>query len=540
MILAPLSFFVPGYAILHGLQLKFSPAQMLALSPACSYFLYGLLVLPFLALRWPYDWLAGVHVIIMTGGVFYIVRRRLHREILRASPWPLLSTLVIFASAAAFLTLPARYEDIPNLLSRDLHHTRVPDLAGDSYLPYRTAQFVLHRLDPDQVDFYFGHRISERSPWPGLVTAYWLSALRAEVPAIIHTIGGFWIFEITGTFLNSLPLLGVALLGSVWLQQAASPWLCLFVAANPFLFMHTVYTRPGNLVAYLVLLSFAFLLLFQREGRVAFLAVSAFCAGLGYLSHPLAAAYIVGAGIYLLVLCGKTRNMKAAAGWALIVLILFLPWEGWTRLVYKHPSVFYNYPAMYGGSNPYARMWSWIVSAHRTIAGYYFSANLTAGRTPSLLQNFLYDNVYASYLFTLPGALTLSMTIPAYCGLAAWFRSRWRQMVCFVLLPFSVMVVVMPTHVGQATYGMHALVLIGILAGSLFLDRRPVWRWCVLGGAAVEVLFVALVFLYPLRLLALHASAQVYFLLWIGALCGMAAAARRTASQGDGVLAPRR
>lgn len=544
MLLTVAGFFLPGYAIIRSFWPTIDTFTALVISPALSYAIYGLIMLAFLAFHWPYNLITPLHAGLLIAALVVVVRssRRVHLE--AATGWALLTTFALFVSAATFLALPGVGSDIPNLLSADIHHTRIPMLPGDSYLPYRTAQFVVHRLDLEQESYYYGHLISERTPWVGLVVAYWLLALQAEIPTIIHTIGGFWIFEIVGVFLNSLIALAGLWLGSILWPGRLVRWAPALLLLNPFLFMHTVYTRPAHTVGYLVLLSFGLLVLYQRRHHPTLAIASGIMAGFAYLTHPLGAAYGIGAGVYLLIDLLRRRRLLGAVMWGTVVLTLTLPWEYWTRFVYGHPSVFYQYAEIYGGTTALGRVWSWIVSIHRTVFGYYFSIYPKMTDNIVSIESFMYDNVFFHYLFVLPGALTIIGVFPAYASLVMAIKKYKSELFSFIMIPFLVLVVIMPTHVGQTTYGMHPIVVIMLLLSADFLETRPRWRLAVLAGALLELAFVVWYFLYPLPYVFQRPPVGLYFAAWcalLGALLAISFAAHRRAMYvGGGHIEPGR
>lgn len=246
--------------------------------------------------------------------------------------------VVATAGVAAFSAVPSAPQAgyPPNGVGGGLvHSARWPVMSIDNVLPYRTGQVALHKLGGEQVrDGYSpGWWIVDRGPLTGLAFAFAVGAAQVDVPPqdiqadrprmTVVDDYGFWAYGIVAIMLNMALVLGVYLLGHVWLGRRVALVAALVVALAPGVFLNTLYTWPKQAVAYFVLAAAACVL--RRRPLL-----GGVLATLGYLCHPGGLYWIPAVAVLLWCAAradGGRRPWRALGRYAAGAVAAAIPWQ---------------------------------------------------------------------------------------------------------------------------------------------------------------------------------------------------------------------
>lgn len=457
--------------------------------------------------------------VIAVSLLFLFRRRRFVADFLKADLTHLKWMLLLYVFNLALMALPASIHDIPYLSGATVQETRLPIAPGDQYLPYRLVQILLNGANWKGIIFYDIWQVTDRTPLMGLVAAFVTSSLHIVPPLDFVWFvpsGAFsWnVFQIVGLFLDAQILLSAYLLLVAMFGISKARLAMPFLAINPFIIWNTFYTSPKSMAAYFVLLSLL-LILERRHVRAGIMAA------LGFLSHSYTLFYVIGS-VYLVLrrasaLRGrevKRRRMNESPlrtvsfRGRLSTLMLFLapaglgvaPWLVWSSIIYGHGSSFLVYPFVSSGpasatTSPTAILaqflqgpwdlfpWVRVVNAFRTLTPWTMAFVpgwfIPAGWQDTFHYGSIDSLMMIVYIFTLPGGLSLSLTIPAY---VAWLKYRTNVMFSVVTLPLLAAVL----FFGYTTWGLASLTaqpLIPVLIGCAV---------AILSNRALKVLFATL------------------------------------------------
>ena len=528
LILVPMTFLFPGYVLSSTLFKNIGTHEKFVLGPA--------LMTPVLALLSLANYILGStgRIFILISEIFIIfvstylfLRRRLCQDVAAFDKFGLYSTLALFVFAWFYVTLPAPIGSIPFLFAQPWH-TRVPFLPGDQVLPFRVAQFVLNQADLETVEFYCcGWLISDRPPLMGLLAAFFLATAQIKVSlapiwgmsAEQVALSGYPEFQMVGIWLDSLLVLSGYLLIKRIIHRRVAQIVTSILLMNPFILWNTFYTSPKSMGAYFVFLFFILLI----EGK--HLKLAGLMAALAYLSHQYVLVYIIGGLVFWLLKHGLTTiNVRRIFVISIVMIAAVAPWELWTILVYGHPSKFLLYPLAVSGFNPenpqatlqdFARMevssfiWTKVLNLYRTIFPFTLGFTLSdinqlfaGSNIASTISMYPYIAALAFlYIFSLPGALTLTMTLPSYLGsLNKAFRL---ELFSFVAIPLalSVMMIGYPTS-GVTPYFLQPTIPLLLASGVALLLRADLrYARLLFLGLFIESFFMTWVITYPAILL---------------------------------------
>jgi len=544
LILVPMTFLFPGYVLSSMLFKHMGTHERFVLGPALMTPLLALLGLANYALPSIgriFNLISEIFIIFL--GIYYFIRLRLYKDLAGSDRFGLNSTLALFIFAWLYVTLPALPSTIPFLFGEPWH-TRVPFLPGDQVLPFRVAQFVLNQANLETVEFYCcGWLISDRPPLMGLIAAFFLATAQIKVSlapvwgisAEQVATSGYPEFQMVGIWLDSLLILSGYLLIKRIMHRRVAQIVASILLINPFILWNTFYTSPKSMGAYFVFLFFILLI----EGKHTKLA--GLMAALAYLSHQYVLVYIIGGLVFWLIKHGlTTTNVRRIFIISIVMIAAVAPWELWTILVYGHPSKFLLYPLAVSGFNPenpqatlqdFARMevstfiWTKVLNLYRTI--FPFSLGFTLS---DINQLFAGSNIASNismypyiaalaflYVFSLPGALTLTMAFPSYLGsLNKAFRL---ELFSFVAIPLalSVMMIGYPTS-GLTPYFLQPTIPLLLASGVALLLRADLrYAQLLFLGLLMESFFMTWVIMYPAILLYTEVHSATEFAVAVAA-----------------------
>jgi len=511
---------IPGYVIASLVFKGSSCSFRIAASTAVTSPIYSVAILLALAAGDHRDTLSSIFALSMIGGSLFILfrRRELIKDFRTTDKTHLKWTLLLFVFAISLMALPISVRDVPYLAGHSVEETRLPIAPGDQYLPYRLEQILLNGADWKGVNFYGIWTVADRTPLMGLVAAFVSSSLHVIPPLdwVWNVLSGAFswnVFQVVGCMLDAQILLSAYLVLEIIFGTARARLTMPFLAVNPFMIWNTFYTSPKSMAAYFVLLSL--ILITERKfiwGGV--------IAALGFLSHSYALFYIIG---LLFLICSRIRTnspkeVRNLLLFGLSAALAVAPWFIWTTFIYGHVSSFLLYPLASSGPDstlgsahiveqflkaPMSLfVWTRVVNTFRTLFPW------PLGITPAWFSQFGWADVFSwtdsinalllvTYIFTIPGALSLSLTLPAYI---AWVRSKSKMLFACTTLPLIFAII----FFGYPTAGLASLMaqpLVPVLAcAAVSIVPKPTSKVLFITLLAEHFFFIW-VNVYPANLL---------------------------------------
>jgi hypothetical protein len=473
-----LSLYLPGYVFLSLFEKSLSVAERSSLSFAVTVPTYSLVAVLGAPVYAPWYVFAVADLFLVALSVALMVKRRLYAELVHADLFGIEAAVIMFTFGCLLVALPAPAR-VPSFNIQVQNVLHVP--AGDNYLPYRLAQFLVNHLDPQRTRFYGSWSIADRTPLMGLASAFFLQTLNVNVPsAFLWTLSAtaqgnsYQFFQIIGSLLNSLILVGAYTLLKQLFDVKVARISTILLLMSSFVLLNTVFTWPKNLTAYFVLVSYYLLV----KGRPVF---SGFCAALAFLSHPLGALYVVGAMIY-----GTYK--KVGRRFILSSALTVSPWSVWAVLAPGAGGVsrFVYYPFFSSGNVPPTNQplpvfeqflktpiqiafWNRVVTAYDVLLPFQLGQHITGA--PSVVTEILSP----ATVYTLGGALGIPLFVFCYYGFIRNFGKYKRELTCFVIVPFILYLVETGSPFGlTALHVMQPLIplMLGLGVSSLIGKRR--------------------------------------------------------------------
>jgi len=438
-----LSLFLPGYVFLGLFRSDFTCEERIALSFVVTIPIQCLIVLLGALFFVPWYVFGIIDCLFVALSMAFFIRRKLHRDLIEADLFGIEATLFMFMLSCLFVALPSpiAYASF-NIKVQHLLDTP----AADNYIPYRIAQFVINRLDLQHTTFLGDWSIADRTPLMGLVAAFLLQVLHVNVPSeFLWTLpaaaqgNSYQFFQMIGCFLNSLVILGAYMFLKQLFNRKVAQITTILLVVSSFVLLNTIFTWPKNLAAYFVFISYYLLL----KGRAI---SSGFAASLAFLSHPLGAIYVVGGSVYAIY-------KKAGRIFFLSSVLTVLPWFLWSLLLFGAGGIsrFVYYPISPSTVPPPNQptyvleqfiktplkvvLWNRVVTAYNMLAPFPLSTRITP--ETSIVNTILVPTT----IFTLAGALGLSMFLFCYYGFARSFRLYKKELTSFVIVPFLVILI---------------------------------------------------------------------------------------------------
>ena len=541
---------IPGYAVGLVLFKDSSPSFRIAASAAVASPIYAVAILLATTLGNYRDTFSSIFSILMIGGSLLFLLRKRHylSDFLRADRTHLNWTLLMFLFSILLMALPATVNDIPYLRGHSVQETRLPIAPGDQYLPYRFAQILLNGADWKGVNFYGIWQVTDRTPLMGLIAAFVLSSLQVIPPLdwVWNVPSGAFswnVFQITGCLLDAQVLLSAYLILEKLFGTAKTRLTMPFLAVSAFMIWNTFYTSPKSMAAYFILLSLTLVL--ERKSIHA-----GVIAALGFLSHSYVTFYILG----FLFLIGRRLRQDLSVRRDVLIFLLsaglaVAPWFLWSSYLYGHTSSFILYPmtstaeeATLGSTHVIERflkapaaliIWVRIVNIFRTLLPWPLMV------TPKWFSEFGWSDILwwpdastnsmnalllLTYLFTLPGALSLSLALPAYL---AWLRSKSKVIFSSVTLPIIFTTLFFGyTDAGRAS--LMAQPLVPLLVGGAVSSLNKRIASILFITSVIEYVYFIWMNVYPAHLLLTKISSVSDCILFLGIIVWGMIAARMT------------
>jgi len=472
-------------------------------------------------------------ILLLVFSLWRFMHSKLIAKVSSADKFGLYCMLASFVLALSAVLLPVNDGDVLFLFAQPWH-TRMPFLPGDMVLPFRFTQFLVNHLDVSTTTFYCcGWQIYDRTPLMGMVGGYLLGLFRINVSGYpiwgmtqpqVNT-SGFYEFWVAGTLLNASVIFSGYLLIKTIFHQKAARLATIFLVLNPFILWNSFYTSPKSMAAYFVLL-FYYCVVTRRH-----LPVAGLFAGLAVLSHPYVLVYIVGGMLFLIPShVGEIkRDLRRISIMVALLVAVVTPWGLWAYGLHSDFGLFWRMQA--GPSDLTSMVWTRIVNLYQTLAPYYF------GYLPSYTSSFFAESALlnaearshpiltllgATYIWTLPGATSLSLATFSYTSLVDKFRSMGRPILFFIVVPL-ILSLAITGHIlaGLTPYYLHPIVVMLVAFGALYLleqGSRPLIA-LVSFGIVAESLFLTWVLVYPFYLILRLSSVFDFALFALILLC---------------------
>jgi hypothetical protein len=228
--------------------------------------------------------------------------------------------------------------------------TRIPNRPADNRLPYRTGQFILHGIDPDQEEYFLDWKVTDRTQLTAAASATIVSAVGIDVAR--ETLWylpdgtsftpvdrfGYWGFRATGIVFNALLPLTAAALAAALLGRRHASVAAIAASVSVFALVETMYTWPkfAGVAA-------------ATAGGAALLSGGPVLAGVlfgaAYLSHPM--CILLAPGMLVLGWVQR-RSWRALAVAVAATGVTVAPWWIWTTFFEHTTSSMTLYPLGWG------------------------------------------------------------------------------------------------------------------------------------------------------------------------------------------------
>ena len=508
------TLFLPGYTILGHFR-YFSRDERVALSFGVSVAVLVLVTLLLVALGFT-DRLTflAAHTLVITIAAVALLKRKIESPLL-VGGFPLAGTFIFILFAAAFVALPVKIGDLP--FTELETFTRVPFLGGDHMMYYNYAVFLLHKLDPTKIRFWYNWYITDRTPLQGILEAFFLTSYGASVPVstgtdadyalwgggfassqlqslLVNDFTGIWIHRSTAIVCNSSLLVPAFFLAKSLFERRTAKIAFSVMLASPWSLAMAIYGRPVPMATYFVLVAF-YLLLNHRSASL-----SGAMIGLGYLAHPQTLIYAIGCSVYLFWrdrASGFTKSFRrffsGGRGYFGLAILIALPWLVWSRfyagnvpslpfllmpLDVKGYLIFHNIhdPSEYQvivdtflHTPPAEILFVRVINVARTLLNIELANQLVFPKWGNLSPswNFCFQHIRA-----LTGAVPFAFAPVAYYGALRFCYRKKKEFVSLLILPF----ILIASLNGYPDYslvimGMDFIIILIIIAGAKVISQ---------------------------------------------------------------------
>lgn len=472
---------VPGYVLVKQSKLlKGKPGLELASGYLVSLLLFAIAIFIGYITGLSYDVVRYVGLAGLVVSLFFFIKNKYWID-LKKLLLPITCLVFLSGLSTLFVSLPLAPNQpiIPDpepLANRNYQVFDVKILnltltnANDNYIPYRQAQFILNRSNPATDSFIneWGVHFFQRTPLMGGVTAFLFNLVGDHPPvdyiwsnSAVDNNSTYIKFQLIAHVLNALFLLPAFLLLSKLFDKKTASITLLFLSVSQFFVYNSVFSWPKSLAAFLVLLSWVFLL--QKDKRSII-----FCGivgGAAYLTHDLSVLYI-GTSFLILLFQKRFRDALIMGG---ISALMALPWLLTSAFIFKRPSSFIYYPfslkdipqpqtdhdiiSRFFHTSPLAILWIKMQSFFYLVTPYQLLID-------EVNQGWL-KRLWGVGIYSIPGAVGLGLLLPAVIGMVRNFVTK-RIFWAFLLLPIILCILVIgwPRGVGALHFAQPAVVLL--------------------------------------------------------------------------------
>jgi len=396
---------------------------------------------------------------------------------------------------------------------------------GDWWMHYDVGRLYVDHAPTSKTWFPQNYTPTSRTPLFDLAGAFFVALYS----------GGFWVFQISSSFLLTIFLLPLFMLTRKLFSERAA-WLAIILTLfSPMVLTNEMYTWPKLLLAFFVLSMLYFYLDLRTQIRDRHLSghalpAVAFFAALAYLTHQTSLFYILAVFLDALILLALSFKrlgfeLRFQPKYALIALLLFFavlaPWHAWAFSTYGVEKTLKSSPAISDAFTSKDWATDHELSALASVAPVFqhewytkwfatpddFFKTVQCPGFPCKAA--LYSVTIRFWFDTVPGGLTLSVFFALICLLAYRICTRGISLhyttnafLAFLLVVvFLLATVTMPMldtkGWGSPMYLPAMMIIIGIAgAGLASLGRYALLL--VLGGALAEFITIKVSHLYVL------------------------------------------
>ncbi len=302
-------------------------------------------------------------MICAVAATFYLVRRRVWQQLLRALTQQARVSLLIWLLFVVFCTaithlgvrFPASLPDGMYIFKKPTLNVKIQFITtspADNFIPYVVTEYLLRGVSfQKERPILPANELSNRTilmslvaipfraavSWPNYGSTYlgtynYIGRSWPDVEQLYQE-ASFREFLIVGIFLNSLLLVGLIVLFS---NFESARWLAvasLLFATNIYAIDQTIFTWPKAMAGFFIVLSWNALRR-QYDPKIVGL-----CAATAYHCHPSSIAFAVSLGLWYAVRWWRAKtSFRPALEFAIVFVLALLPWVVWTRGILGIPS----------------------------------------------------------------------------------------------------------------------------------------------------------------------------------------------------------
>lgn len=212
---------------------------------------------------------------------------------------------------------------------------RLAGLEADSMIPYNFSRFIVERIDPSSRDVVPLWRASERPPLLAIVSSGYsiLFGATESAPWMETSSFPFSVFQIAGTFMNSLSLILVGVIAIEINSLAAAAAAILLLGTNYFYVLNIFFTWPKFLMAFYLILAL-YISELKSYFKLKYYLIGLLL-GAALLSHEMC-IFTIGVYFILKIVTLKKFQVKLPHIYYLVntfvgLLVIYLPW-----VIYKN------------------------------------------------------------------------------------------------------------------------------------------------------------------------------------------------------------
>ena len=274
----------------------------------------------------------------------------------------------------------------------------------DWFEHYLRSVFFLDRLPKNIV--FEGYIIPSRPPFFNIVCFFYLSILGGE----------FYKYQIVSTLLNSMIILSIYLFCKKFLNiQNKNLFLIVSILTllNPAILRQITYTWTKAFCSFYIITGLYFYLRFIKEENTIFLITSSFLFGISFIVHFSAGSYIVPVFLHLFFKTVFNKKLiKKSALFFLTFLTVIFTYFSWSIKNYGVYRTFLATNAFQQQKNLSLinRIEKDLFNFKKTLIPYPLKIYMRIFENSELLYK-LFNNFHSVYICTIPGNLTITLTI---------------------------------------------------------------------------------------------------------------------------------
>jgi hypothetical protein len=295
--------------------------------------------------------------------IIYLSKRRVWPQLLLALTRQIRICLLIWflflACCIALIHLevrfPASLQDGMYVFKKHTLNVKIQfltSLPADNYIPYAVTECLLRNVSfQRERPLLPGNEVSNRTILMSLVAVPFRAALSwpdygtnqlgrfdylgKTWPDVgkLYEEASFRQFLVVGIFLNSLLLVGLIVLFSNFPSPKGLVIASVLFVTNLYVIDHTIFTWPKSMAGFFILLCWNGL---RRNHNAKLVGL---CAAVAFHCHPSSIVAAVSIGLWYAFQAWRSKSsFKPLFEFALVFVIVLLPWIIWTRMILGIPS----------------------------------------------------------------------------------------------------------------------------------------------------------------------------------------------------------